>query len=244
MTDTTKQVVVPDMSTEKQAGALVMANADTIVVRCDADLGIARNALTSIKSSMDAIEEKLGPPIKTAHALHKQLTGLRGELLLPWQQAERKIKGCVSSYVEEVARAEAKRLQEEEQKARAERERQLKLAEDAKLEQALELAEQGKTAEADAALSEPTFTLDPVIPPAPPALAKPSVKGLGMTEVWSAEVTDLGALLAFVSANPMYHGLVAPNLSEINKLAKAFKEKFNIPGCRAQKSTSVSVRGG
>ena len=65
----------------------------------------------------------------------------------------------------------------------------------------------------------------------PPPVAKHA--GESKQTIWSAEVTDLAALVAAVAAGKAPLGLLEANMPALNAQAKLAKEAFNIPGVRA-----------
>lgn len=67
---------------------------------------------------------------------------------------------------------------------------------------------------------------------APPA---PEVKHAGESKqtFWSAEVTDLAALVAAVAAGTQPLAYLEANMPALNQVAKALKETLSIPGVRA-----------
>lgn len=115
-------------------------------------------------------------------------------------------------------RAAAQRKAEEEAR---------KAAEDAKLKEAQELEDSGHKAAALEVLNEePDY-----IPPAPVAAAlKP--KGVSYRITYSAEVTSLSELIKAVVDGKVPEMAIAPNMTFLNKQARAMMDDFDYRGCR------------
>ena len=62
-----------------------------------------------------------------------------------------------------------------------------------------------------------------------------------MREVWSAEVSDLAALVRAVADRKAPAGLVLANQQALDQLARALKETMAVPGVRVRKQTSVAA---
>lgn len=70
----------------------------------------------------------------------------------------------------------------------------------------------------------------------------PKVEGSQIRHLWSAEVDDLKALLAFVVANPHMLHLVQPNQSALDSLARSMKDSgITIPGVTFVRTDSVAI---
>ncbi len=70
----------------------------------------------------------------------------------------------------------------------------------------------------------------------------PDVAGLSFTEHWHAEVTDLRLLLQAVIDGKISTEAVQENLVFLNVCARAEREKLSIPGVKAVKDTSSTMR--
>jgi hypothetical protein len=99
-----------------------------------------------------------------------------------------------------------------------------------------ELEDAGALEEAEHIANQP---LD-ITPVAEPVETK--VEGLSTSERWYAEVTNKGDLLKFCYEEYRWQHLVEPVMKELNKLATAQKEMFDIPGVEAKKKIVTSVR--
>lgn len=156
-----------------------------------------------------------------------------------YKGADERITAEVGRYQREQAsiRAEAERkLREEADKARraAEaREAELRAKADAEEDQAK--ADRLRAyADAQAAKAESIIA---------PTLAGPAkVAGISSTERWSAEVTDLKALLQGVIDGRIPAEAVEPNMPYLNQVARALKGSLNYPGVRAVSESGIAAR--
>lgn len=183
----------------------------------------------SIKAYKKNVHEYWDELCEKAHSSWKATTSRRKAFLDPADKAESAIKLKISRYYE------AERAQKaEEHRKRVEAEE--KAAEDRRLADMKELEDAGALEEAEHIANQP---LD-VTPVAEPVETK--VEGLSTSERWYAEVVDLPELLKFCAGEPRWCHLVAPVMKELNKLATAQKEMFDIPGVEAKKKIVTSVR--
>ena len=171
-------------------------------------------------------------PIKTAtHKAHKEAVSAEKKLLDPLQQAETIIKRAISDWD---AKQERIRIEEQRKLEAAQR----KADEDARLALAQEAEENGATEE----------TVDEILETqvvAPAVVAAPTYQrtsGISTTKRWRAEVVDIKALCRAIGEGNMPTNIVQANMTVLNSLARALKESFKVPGCKAVIDSSVSVR--
>jgi hypothetical protein len=182
-----------------------------------------RAVLKEINSFCDPIIAVARETVKTAMAQKERVAapvreaqGIGDRLLIGWQE-------------------EQERLQAEAQRERDRVARELAEAE--ALNHAQRLQDAGQVAAAEAVISAPIRPV-PVVAAAPP----PKVKGIAVPKYYSAEVVDLGELVRAAAADERWLNLVAPNQAAINDLARGFKERFQVPGCRLMIRRGVSGR--
>jgi len=120
----------------------------------------------------------------------------------------------------------------------AERERVARVEREAMQQRAADAAAAGRAEEAHAMRQTAELVTAPVAP-----LTPPKVAGISSRSNWSAECTDLAALIAHVAAHPEYLNLLQPNQQALTALAKAQKRALNIPGVRVWDKGGVAVRG-
>ncbi len=203
--------------------------ARTIRIADDASYQQACDFLKNIKSMRTEIAETFEPHIKRAHESHKALVKERADAEAPLADAERIVKSALVTFDQEqerIRRAEAARLQE-----------QMRLQEEERrLTEAVELEAAGETAEAEALIAAPVFV--PTVAVAP---STPKVTGISYRETWSANVTDLGALVKYVAAHPQFAGLLLANMPSLNAQARSLKAQMQIPGVEAVCTRDVAA---
>lgn len=124
--------------------------------------------------------------------------------------------------------AEQERLRRvEQQRLEAEAREQ---AEEQRLADAVHMEDQGAPAEVvDAMLSEPVHVAAPVV--APRTYERSS--SVTYRSNWVGSCDDLFKLVQYVAKNKQHLNLLQVNGPAINQLAKALKENFSVPGCKA-----------
>jgi hypothetical protein len=171
-------------------------------------------------------------PIKEAtNKAHKTAVAAEKKLLDPLTEAEGYIRKAIGAWD-----YEQERLRQEEQKRLEAIQRQAD--EDARLALAQEAEENGAEAETvDEILATPVVM--------PTAVAKPTFQhasGISTRQNWKAEVVDMKALCRAVASGQASAELVQPNMVALNRMAKAMRTTFNIPGCKAVTESVVGVR--
>lgn len=219
----------------------------------------------------EQIRATFRPHISRAHELHRMLIADEKRFLEPVERAELAVKRTMAGYHERVERerqAAERRAREERER----RERQatiergvylaavaiaqvgeLKLERD-EIEAAARRAEKAGDSEAAEALRDEAQRVEPTIQPEPAPLfveptpisaapEPPRVDGTSVRALWRAEVTDFPALVRYVAQHPEHMGLLKPDQSALDRLAKALREGLrSIPGVRPVKESSVAVR--
>ena len=182
----------------------------------------------SIKVYKKNVHEYWDDLCEKAYSSWKATTSRRKAFLDPADKAETDIKLKISRYYE------AERAQKaEEHRKRVEAEE--KAAAEKRVAEVEELRGMGALEEAEHIADQP-LDVTPVAAP-----VETQVEGLSTSDRWYAEVVDLGLLFHFVAENSRWRHLVAPVMKELNKLAVAQKEMFDIPGCEAKKKIVTSV---
>jgi hypothetical protein len=153
---------------------------------------------------------------KAVGALPAAKTYVRGELAR-WQQL-----------LDDQARAERLRLEQiarDEEAARIEREIE-----------AVEAAAGPNVVEEVAAILEaprPELVMAPALPP-------PKIDGISGRDVYAAEVVNLREFYRAIGDGRTAVSLAEPRQGDLNRMAAAMKEGFNVAGCRLVKTKSVS----
>lgn len=210
---------------EAAASALVVATeiqqaVATYVISSQEQLDQATaevNAIQKRWTEVEMLRKKLKAPILEAAA---NVDATFTEPLTRLQSAKAVLKGAIDAYL-----AEQRRIAQEAEraalaKAEAERKR---------------LATQAERAEAkgDIAKADDLAYRAATVPAVTPQVEVPKVRGYASVETWSAEVTDIAALLKWIAEDPAKrHGYVTVNQSALNSVAKAMKTSMDIPGVR------------
>lgn len=203
--------------------------------------------LREIKGLRSEIADTFGPIVAKALAAHREALAQRKRHEAPLELAERTIKTLMAGYVREEerkAREEAARLEREAREEEARRQAAEREAEEqTRLAEAEELYAAGKNEEAMAVLDAPMPEPDP-LPPPPPVVVTPPPRaaGISVRETWSAEVTDLVALVRAVADGKAPAAFLRADLPAINGWARATKGSAQVPGVRVRRETGVAAR--
>jgi hypothetical protein len=203
--------------------------ADHVEIIDQPSVEMAAGHLQAIAGLQSEAAKIFDPIISKAHAAHKEALTQKKNVCAPLDKAEQIIKAKLSAYTQEQQRirlAEERRLREEaEREAALEREREIEAAE------AL-----GASADEVQTLVEAPLVRRPVV-------LAPAPKQTGFTarETWKAEVTDLSALIKYVSSRPELSNLVMANMPAINALARSMRGAFAIPGVRVYNESNIAT---
>ena len=191
--------------------------------------------------------------------------------MLAYQKQEREKAEAAQRLIEDAARQERLRLEakaREDQAAADKKAREIALAKaeaeaeaqkaelaaavkdnegvEEAYEKLLALSQTQAAAEADlkqaaerayAAQSIASVLTAPVV-----ASEAPKVKGVSISAPWTAEVTDLLALVKFVAANPQYINFLQENITPIKQQAKALQKNCKIDGVRVFQEDRLTSR--
>lgn len=69
-----------------------------------------------------------------------------------------------------------------------------------------------------------------------------NAQGVYNVETWFCEIVNFMQLIQAVADGKVPSEVIEPNLSALNKAAKALREEFKIPGCIAVKKTDYRIR--
>lgn len=190
-------------------------------IKDDTSFTAACEFRATINKARAARFDKLDPIRKKLYSAYKDYMALMDEVLDPFDQSIRTIDRPIADY-----------NHKREQEAEAERERQRraaqKVADDAKLAAAMEAQATGDTARAEAILEKPTRVVAPRVP------EPPKVKGMAFKENWKIDsMINMRVLVKAIAEGNAQIELVMPNMPVLNQLAKALKDKLNIPGVKA-----------
>lgn len=209
------------------------------VITDTASYTAAADLLLGVKALRKRIAETFDPHVKRAFEAHRALTREKADAEAPLTEAERIVKDALVAYdrEQERQRQEAQRKADEEARRREEDER---LALAAAMEkEGNEYGDAALVREAEALIAAPP----PPVVAAPVAKATPKVAGVSYRTTYSAQVTDIVALIRFVAANPTHVALLTPNITALNGQARSLKQSMRIPGVRVVESRDVAAGG-
>ena len=166
----------------------------------------------------------------------------------PWDEGKQKIldeeKRLRDPTLTALKRLDQKILEFENKffQYRRDQERKLQEAErqraiDERTADALEMERNGHPDEAKALLAQPLRYAPIVLPEFDDWL-----DGEGRQDYYSAEVIDLKTLVDAVAAGKQPLSLLQPDMTTLNKMARALKETMAIPGVTAKKRTGIVQR--
>ena len=192
--------------------------------------GMALERIKAIRSGEKEITELFEDARKKAEAAKKSILATRDGLVGPLAEARTAYDRNAATYEE----AERRKTEEEQRRlqelARKEEEERI-------LAQAQEAQAAGDHAQAEAIVAQEVLV--PTVRVAP-AIAQ--VEGVSSRTLWSAEVSDVAALVRNVAAHPDLLHLLEPNLPALNRMAISLRENLRIPGVRAVSKTSRATR--
>ena len=212
-----------------------VAKANAIVVVDTATRLEASEYLKFIKGMHKQVSETFDPIVKKANDAWREACNQRNKYLDPLKEAEAKLKYKAIAYDTEVeckAREEQAKL---EAKARAEEERKRKELE----ERARKAEEAGKASKAEELRqkAEEVHVEVPIIQPATVQVAGQSVR-----EDWYAEIVDLKAFVKSIAEGRTPMMFIEPNITALNKQAKATKNTLSYDGIVFKSRKIMSVR--
>lgn len=242
-----------------QAALAMVAQAKAFQVTDAASFERAGQMIDALKQRKKDVEGWFKPMADAAHKAWTTITGRRGAITAPLDEAITVLASRYSTFArEERERAEAERRRQEreaQERERArlqaeaeERERQAEearkaaeLADTREEAQQLEAIAETMTAEATVIKQEAATVEAPVLP-VQSSIAH--VKGPAVAQNWQHEVTDLDALIQAVAAGQVSRQAVLANDTYLRQRAKADKGTAQIPGVRFYDAGSVRASRG
>lgn len=171
------------------------------------------------------------PVCQKTRAAWQEALDLRSRVVDPLEKAKAYLAHALGRYDDTQRRL----AREQERLAREEQERQH--AQEIE-EQMQELDRAGASVEeVESVLAQPMLAPAPIVAP-----NVPEVKGLSTRDYWSAEFRNLRELVNAIVAGKAPLEAVVFNEPYINGRARVEKDKLNIPGVRAVKTTKASSR--
>lgn len=223
---------------EKRVTGLLQVATD-IEVKDNETLNRANIFVLNIKALKQEIDSVFDPIIDAANRSHKEAIAQKKKFEEPLTQARRIMDPKIAAYLEEQRRIfreaeEAKRRAEEERRRleeeamrkareielRAQREQDEKKRQEA---QAKISAILNKAAEAEKKITEAI----------PKYVEPPKTQDISMRENWSFRI---------IYENAIPREYLIPDMIKLGAIARTMKDKTNIPGIEAYKTTSIVTR--
>lgn len=238
----TLQYETPDQALMVRQATAVLDDVKAIVIDSPEMLEYGTGELTAIVTRKKQLtEQRMSVTRPMDEAKARIMDIFRGPIDY-LEQAERTLKGSIQAYQRRLEVEARKQREDAERAARAERER---LAAEARERAAAAetAAKEGREEEAaQMAAESQSLSMEAAVTVAPRVSVAAAPKGLSTRANWKAEVTSMAELVAYVAANPSFINLLTVDATALNALAKAQKEAFSIPGCRAFNDAVVAVR--
>lgn len=185
--------------------------------------------------------------LNTIKKLAKDIDETRKTMTKPLDEAKKSIMAFFEPATTSLTKAESiykqkiiafdKTEAEKALKLQRELEEKARLQREALEKEAAELAKAGNAEAASIVAEQAQITTAPIVNIAPPKVA-----GISTRKNWKAEVVDVLALVKAVAEGKAPLELIAPNMTVINRYAKASEDKLNIPGVRAFNDVVIASR--
>jgi len=224
-----------EMTEMKNEVISVVDEAQTYNIKTQDDYNRLSGFLLGVKGLQKKVCDAFDPICDAAHKAWKTAVAQRKEQLDPLEQAEKILKSRGVEFL-----TEQERIREEaERKAREE-------AEAAELKRKAELEAQAKRHEANGNIEKAEARREAAeqvfIAPRPVVAAIQKAEGQSIKETWSAEVTDINALVKAVAEGRAPISFIKADEVALNKQAKSTKDNFPIPGVKFFSTRTMSVR--
>lgn len=205
-----------------------LEKANQIVVLDQAGLGVAAQYLRENKAEQKRLDDQRRNMVDPLNGVVKQINALFKPVTETLAEAERIVKGAVSTYqIAEQRRIAAENAAREEL-ARKERER---------LEQrALKAQEQGKAEKAEALMTQAATTVAVV------AEAPAKVAGISTRMAWVAEVIDVREVCRQIADGHLPPTIVDFKPVELNRIATSYQNTREFSGLRISQKPVVASR--
>lgn len=227
----TTVIEAPDSAEAEKEQTSLVHHANQLLVKTQSEHGVGLAMLKAIAIQQKKVAELFKEPTAAAHAAHKAITAAEKKLLDPLEQASKIVWNKCSAFEQEqirIAQEQERKLQEAARMAEEERQ----------LLEAIEAEKEGQKEEAEEILAAPVE-----VPKVHVAVAVAKVEGISSRWNYGCRVVNKDELIRYVAANlAQWSSLLEPAESELNKLAKAMREGFKIPGCELTKESVLSRR--
>lgn len=223
---------LPQAEALQKEVAPVVAAARELKVDSDLMYGEAGDELKAIKSKAKALEERRKAITQPLDAAKKSAMDLFRAPLESLEEAERIIKRTMIAY------------STEQQRIRDEEARKIREAHEREQQRIRDEAEEARSSGDEATAQVLEHTSQAMTVAEPVTRAAPKAQGIGITQRWSAEVTDKRAFIDFclTDAGAQYFDALTVDMKPLNQLAVALKDNLKIPGIKAVATAGLSAR--
>lgn len=215
----TAEIVSIEMPKLDESTPAVVDLARSLTVTDERTLAEAHEILKQIKALESNVEGEFAGPTKAAHEAHKKLTGWRGRILKPLQEAASTIRSKMTAYQNELERQRREEARRAEEALQREREAQAQA-------EAERLEKLGRKDEAEAVIEEAIAAPAPMVQPVIPKREGGPV----FSTIWKARITDENAFYRALAKKPELRVFAPISDSMLNRQASAFKGASPIPG--------------
>lgn len=207
---------------EAESTAL-LATVNTLAVSSAPEAEYAGKILREIKAFRARVRQTFEAPIKAAHAAHKAILAARDKHDQAPAEAERIVKGKLSSYTRE----EDRKREEEEQRRRREAIEQEKRR---RVEAATRSALAGEQQKAKEILAQPIVT-PPIVAPPP----TPKIEGVSTRTIWRYRI---------IGPDLLPRKFLIPDEKALASYARSMREKAvgTVPGVEFYSEQTVAAR--
>lgn len=212
------------------SAAVMLRENRGIEIKTHDDYAMAADQLTRIKAAAKLIDEKRKVLTKPLDDRKKEVMDSVRPFTDALASAETIFKNGMIGYDNEQERLRRLAEAEAEEKRRKEQE---------KLEARAEKAEASGNSEKAEALREIAAS---TVVATPAVTVAPKVTGISSRKTYSAKVVNLMDLVKAVAEGKAPLNALQADQSFLNKMAVAFKENFDYPGCALEVGTSMSAR--
>lgn len=204
--------------------------ANGLTVQSHADVTAAAEMRNGILALRDEARLHHQPIIEAAHKTHKAALAARDKITLPLESAAAILATKMTAW----KRAEDERIENERRRIEEEqRQRQTEAA----LASAIEAEAAGASvAEVEAVLDETSVAVASHVVPTP------KVTGASFREAWACEVTSMVQFVQGIKDGVIGQAYVLPNMPALNQRARAERNTFKLPGCKAVRDDRVARR--
>jgi len=209
----------------------------------------ASDVLTILTDRKDTTLALLDPFRKILYDSYTYANDLKKSAIDPLENAVKSVKAQILTWDREMERQRQEAVRKAREEAEAESRRlQEEEAARIKLADVSDALEDGDTEKAQTLFDAPVVVPHIYVQPTYIAPSAPVIEGQSSRSNWKV-VEDEISMIDFLRAVkndkfPLESAaqLLSPNLTELNRLAKALKTAFNVPGMRAEDQGSISVR--